>query len=116
MQRTVKPKEIWKVAIADTEGHEQKGDRPAVIIAVHNQANVSMVVPLTKNQDASRFPYTHSIKRTPANGLPINSVALIFQMRSLTISESRFLYRIGTIEQYHFDQIKTLIKDYLKLI
>ena len=42
-------------------------------------------------------------------------VALIFQMRSLTIAESRVLYRMGTIEQYHFDQIKTLIKDYLKL-
>jgi len=39
--------EVWKIALSDTEGHEQAGYRPAIVISVHSQANVTMVVPLT---------------------------------------------------------------------
>ncbi len=115
MQRAIRPKDIWMVSLTETIGNEQRGQRPAVIMAVHPQGNVSMVVPLTSNQDASRFPYSHKVACTPSNGLTEDSVALIFQMRSLTMSAGRFLFKMGTIEQGHFVNIRTLAKDYLQI-
>jgi len=109
------PGEIWKVALSDAEGHEQAGDRPAIVISTHSQANVTMVVPLTKNQDCLRFPYSYQVKKSSTNGLFLDSVALIYQMRSLTASSTRFLEKMGVIEQNYFDQIKLLIKSYLKI-
>ncbi|HSQ48568.1 MAG TPA: type II toxin-antitoxin system PemK/MazF family toxin [Candidatus Deferrimicrobiaceae bacterium] len=111
----IQPGEIWKVKLSDTEGHEQIGDRPAIVIALHSQAIVAMVVPLTKNQDCLRFPYSYQVKMSNVNGLKVNSVALIYQMRCLTASSTRFVDRYGIIEQCHLDQIKLLIKSYLKI-
>lgn len=104
-------KEIWLVSLNDTEGHEQVGTRPAIVFAVHRRANVCMVVPMTGNQDVTRFPYTHAVNCTTINGLTCNSVAQIYQMRCLT--SSRFIRRLGIIEQNDFDAIKTLIINYL---
>ena len=112
----LQPKEIWKVALPDTQAHEQMGERPAIILAVHQESGMTMVVPLTKNQDYTRFPYTCLVKKSNTNGLTLDSVALIFQMRSLGNSASRFLYNMGTIEDAHLKQIKALIKDYLTIL
>ena len=111
----LQPKEIWKVALPDTQAHEQMGDRPAIIISIQPETGMTMVVPFTKNQDYTRFPYAYAIKKSPTNGLLLDSVALIFQMRCLGNSTSRFLYKMGTIENAHLNQIKILIKDYLAI-
>lgn len=111
----LQPKEIWKVALPDTQAHEQMGERPAIVIAVHRESGNTMVVPFTKNQDYTRFPYTYLVKKSNTNGLTLDSVALIFQMRCLGNSTSRFLYKIGTIEDAHLKQIRILIKDYLDI-
>ena len=111
----LQPKEIWMVALPDTQAHEQMGERPAVVIAVHPESGMTMVVPFTKNQDCARFPYTCQVKKTDANGLALDSVALIFQMGSLGNSSSRFLCKMGIVEDIHLNKIKTLIKDYLAI-
>lgn len=111
----LQPKEIWKVALPDTQAHEQMGDRPAIVISVHPETGMTMVIPFTKNQDYSRFPYSYPVKKSNANGLILDSVALIFQMRCLGNSAARFLYKMGTIEDTHFKQIKILIKVYLAI-
>jgi len=116
MQRNIKPMDIWMVSLTDTLGTEQRGQRPAIIIAIHSQANVCMVVPLTSNLDASKFSHTHKIECTSDNELSVDSVALVFQMRTLTISAGRFLSKVGMIEQNHFDNVKALIKDYLQIV
>ncbi len=103
MQRTIRPMDIWMVALTETVGSEERGQRPAVVIAVHSKANISMVVPLTSNQDALRFPYSYKVPCSSGNGLSTDSVALVFQMRSLTISTGRFLLRVGAIERNHFN-------------
>jgi len=111
----IQPMEVWKVALPDTEGHEQAGYRPAIVISVHSQANVTMVVPLTKNKDSLHFPYSHLVKKSNTNGLWVDSVALIYQMRCLTSASTRFLEKMGIIEQNCFDEIRLLIKSYLKI-
>ena len=111
----VNPGEIWKINIPDTQGHEQRGNRPALVVAVHPTAYVTMVIPFTKNQDYLRFPNSHKVVRSVSNGLLLDSVALIFQMRCLTNSDHRFLSKYGIIEQNQFSYIKLLIKNYLRI-
>jgi mRNA-degrading endonuclease toxin of MazEF toxin-antitoxin module len=109
-------KQIWKVALSDAQANEQQGHRPAIVVSIHPETSMAMIVPFTKNPTCIRFPYTRQVKRSNANGLILDSVALIFQMRSLAISETRFIELMGTIEDNHLDQIKILIKNYLTIV
>jgi mRNA interferase MazF len=111
----IQVKEIWKVNLPDTQANEQAGYRPAVILSIH-QTSVTMVVPFTKNLDCKRFSHTHLVRRSGENGLTSDSIALIFQMRCLGISAARFVELIGTLEDNHLNEIKTLIKDYLSIV
>lgn len=94
----------------DAEGHEQIGQRPAIVLAVHKEAKLCMVIPLTSNKDTLRFPYSLGIHRSSSNGLSSDSVALIYQMRSLT--SSRFDKKIGIIEPNYLESIIVLVKNY----
>lgn len=105
--------EIWQVSLNDTQGHEQTGERPAIVLAIHTRANVCMVIPLTGNQDTLRFPFSYGITRSATNGLAQDSVVLIYQMRCLT--SSRLIRRIGSVEPHHIRAITTLLKNYLGL-
>ena len=109
----VTPKEIWRISLADTEGHEQRGDRPAVVLAIHDGANVSMVIPFTSNLDYSRFPYSYRLNCSRENGLDCDSIVLVFQMR--TIDNRRFLGRLGVVSQIDYDRIMLLVKGYLRI-
>ncbi len=108
-------KEIWKVDLPDTNAHEQAGYRPAVILAIH-QTSIAMVVPFTKNTDCTRFSHTYLVRKSDSNGLIVDSVALIFQMRCLGNSATRFVERMGVLEDAHLNEIKSLIKDHLAII
>ena len=44
-----------------------------------------------------------------------HQIALVYQMRCLTAASTRFLEKLGIIEQIHLDQIRSLIKNYLKI-
>lgn len=105
--------EIWQVSLNDVQGHEQRGERPAIVLAVHCNANVCMVIPLTSNQDTLRFPFSYGIARSATNGLTQDSVVLIYQMRCLTLA--RLIRRIGVVEPHHIRAITTLVKNYLGL-
>lgn len=105
--------DIWQVSLDDTEGHEQRGERPALVLAVHREANVVMVTPLTGNLEALRFPYSHEVKRSRNNGLSRDSAALIYQTRCLT--SSRFIRKIGEMEPTDMGRVKSLLENYLSL-
>ena len=105
--------EIWEVTLVDATGHEQAGTRPVIVIAVHIQARLCTIIPLTSNLDYTRFPYTFRIMHTPNNGLSNDSVALIFQIRSLDFE--RFLYRRGYLESDIFTRVKMIVKQYLQI-
>jgi mRNA-degrading endonuclease toxin of MazEF toxin-antitoxin module len=109
-------KRIWKVHLPDAQANEQTGDHPAIIISVHPQTGMTMIVPLTKNIDCLRFPYTYKIVKSATNGLTFDSVALVFHMRSLANSDARFKEKMGTIEESNLKQVKILIKDYLSIV
>lgn len=85
--------EVWWVGLAETQGHEQKGDRPAIVLGKAN--NMVIAVPLTTNTERAILSHTLIIEPTPENGLETDSVALVFQIRS--IDKARFRRKIGEL-------------------
>lgn len=63
-------------------GHKQSGSRPAVVL-VATRTKIAVVVPITGNTEALRFPHTLSLKATAQNGLEHDSVALLFHIRAV---------------------------------
>ena len=110
MPIVAKPKQIWQVSLVDTEGHEQAGERPAIILAVHSDANVCMCVPCTSNLDTLRFPYSHRINPSVTNGFTVPSIALVYQTRCLTAT--RLLRHRGIIDPVDIDAIYILVREY----
>jgi len=75
---------------------------------------MSIVIPLTSTLDALRFPFTAAIEKTNSNGLRNDSVALIFQIRS--ISNRRLTSEaIGMLTEEKIEKIKEVIRQTLNL-
>ena len=74
------------------------GRRPAMIIQNDDYGGslpTILVVPLTSSQAASRFPGTTMVAATPASGLRIDSIALVFQC--LAIDRRQMLEKLGRV-------------------
>lgn len=108
----MKKGDIYFVNLSSGFGHEQYGFRPAVLIS-ESVAGLVVVVPLTKNLEALRFPYTFSIVNSLLNNLEQNSVALIFQIKS--ISKDRLHQKIGVLSSGDLKKINLQIKKMLAL-
>ena len=58
-------------------GHEQYGKRPAVLIS-DTKTNIAIVVPITSNTEALKFPHTLIIAPDKQNKLDQKSIAMIW--------------------------------------
>lgn len=90
--------EVWMVTLPFTPGREQSGERPAVVVqdAAYGQGSpLVLIVPLTSQSGASRFPATVAVQPSPENGLTLESIAMVFQTRAL--DRSRFIRRLGIV-------------------
>jgi len=103
----MKKGEIWLVKFPQTNGKEQTGIRPVIILA-DTKTNVSIIIPLTSTMQTLRFPYTFKIKPSEINELQTESVVLIFQVRA--IDKKRFVNKIGILEDSYMSQINELLK------
>ena len=107
--------DIFFASLNPTIGAEQAGVRP-VLIVQNNQANKFIptvtVVPLTSNLRASRFLFTVLIP-SAQSGLPQDSVALVFQVR--TIDRSRLNRKAGHIEQESIAAVDAALRIHLDL-
>lgn len=106
---------IYMAELGTNVGHEQTKKRPCIVIkSINSSMNMYIEIPLTSNQDALRFPYTLNIDKTNPNGLINNSVALIFQIRS--ISGVRLEMKpIGILSKEVTEKIKEVIRLMLNL-
>ena len=104
--------EVWLVEFPSSDGHEQTGTRPVIVLA-ETDANLVIVVPLTSNVQALRFLHTLEIKSTKKNGLNASSIALVFQVRAL--DKKRLQRQIGVLEESIQQQIDELLKKVLRL-
>lgn len=93
------------------EGHEQKGQRPAVILGCAN--GLAVAAPITSNIVAAKFSHTFTLEPTQDNGLTVPSVVLIFHLASL--DQNSFQKQIGWIPSTQREAIDKLIKDLMKI-
>jgi mRNA interferase MazF len=108
----MKKGDICIINLAVEVGHEQYGQRPAIVIA-DTGLGILIVIPLTSNLEALRFPYTLAILPDKQNNLKQKSVALIFHIRA--IDKSRVLKTIGKINKQVERKIDFILKEMLGL-
>lgn len=108
----MKKGDICIVNLVAGVGHEQYGQRPAILIS-NTRIKIAIVIPLTTNLEALRFPYTLTIFPDKQNNLTQESVALIFQIRA--IDKSRILKTIGKINKNLRKKINDILQEMLEL-
>jgi len=108
--------EIYLVEFPSIDGREQIGFRPAIIVQDERYIDIlptTLVIPLTSQLKAQRFPATLLIKSTKENGLENDSVALIFQLRA--IDQKRIKNRLGRVRDKEMVKIYEYIQNLIKI-
>ncbi len=98
--------DICLVRLPPADGREQAGTRPAIIVQdpiAGRSLPTVLVIPLTSQLAATRFPGTLVIEPDVHNGLTTTSVALVFQTRA--IDRRRLGPRLGAIRTGQLDQL-----------
>jgi len=99
--------DVYLVQFPPGNGREQAGTRPAIVVqdpVVGGALPTILVIPLTSQLAATRFPATLVIEPDPRNGLTTTSVALVFQTRA--IDRRRLGPRLGAVKT---EQLETLL-------
>ena len=111
---TIKPGAIYWVSFPATEGKEQTGHRPAVIVQSEASAQILptvWVVPITSNLSAASFPGTIRIDPDEHNGLTVSSILLVFQLRA--IDKRRLSKVAGNISSSQLERVLRMIDSLL---
>ena len=94
-------------------GTETKKQRSCVVFQTFPPGQLVTIIPCTTTKSAKRFPYTCEIKASSSDNLPKDSIALIFQIRSLSMT--RFGNKQGNVTMTTWKKILGLLKDYLDI-
>lgn len=101
---------------AGQSGSEQYGIRPAIIVqagGVVASRRMVMIVPMTSQMSAARFPGSFRILPTSSNGLAVESVVLTSQLRA--IDQSRIQDVIGKLSTGDMATLESEIRSLLAL-
>ncbi len=108
--------EIWLINLNPTIGAEIKKTRPAIIVNDNavGRLPLKIIVPLTDWKDRYEVaPWMVKIEPNKQNKLTKMSSADCFQVRSL--SEKRFVKKIGKIDNETSEEIKTALAKVLSI-
>lgn len=108
----MKSGEIWVINSGDSNGHEQSGIRPAVVVSAV-VARIVMVVPITSNSKALRFAHTIQLSPNTSNNLSESSIAMVFQLRAIDVK--RLEKKIGILTVGELKMIKREVRNMLQL-
>ncbi len=103
----MKQSEIWLINLNPTLGAEIQKTRPAVIVNDNTigRLPLKIVVPITDWKDKYEVaPWMVKLMPNTQTNLTKISSADCFQIRSL--SEQRFIKKIGVVDENTFDKIK----------
>ena len=110
--------DIWLVQLSHTKTdyieHEMMDKRPCIVLKVNKFVNISTIIPLTSNLQVGKFHHTCTINPSQKNGLTKKSIAMLYQIRSL--SHKRFIKKWGKIDDDDLKRIKNILIDYFNLI
>jgi len=111
-----KKREIWYVRLPKKEesmGHEQSNARPCLILKYIKENQLVIVIPFTSTLESNKFLYTLMIKKDAINKLENDSIALVDQLKSISLE--RFFRKIGDLDKEIFGSIIELIRDLLNI-
>ena len=112
----MKQGEIWMIDLDPTIGSEIKKTRPAIIVNDNalGKLPLKIIVPLTEWKEYYNLaPWMVKIVPDNLNNLLKNSAADCFQIRS--ISEERFISKIGLITSDIIDKLKKSLSRVLSI-
>ncbi len=105
--------EIWDADLRGSFGHEQKEIRPALVWHSLNHVNMALIIPLTSTAERIHLPYCYRVVPSVSNNLTKESVALLFQLRS--IDKGRLIRKKGELEKHDIEDIARLLAEMLKI-
>lgn len=108
--------EIWLINLDPTLGAEIKKTRPAIIVSADplGKLPLRIIVPITDwKKHYSIAPWMIKLMPATQNGLSKTSSADCFQVRS--VSEIRFVRRIGTITASQMEEISFGLSSVLQI-
>ena len=106
--------DIYTVEIPRSNGHEQAGTRPAIIVQgaeFSKRLPTVLVVPLTSNLAAQAFPATFSVQPNAENGLRWPSVVLVFQLRA--VDKRRLGQKVGRLSSAYMAELQRHVRSLL---
>jgi mRNA interferase MazF len=112
----MKQSEIWLINLNPTIGAGIKKTRPAIIVSDNSLGKLPLkiIVPLTDWKEKYEIaPWMVYIKPDSINNLTKVSAADCFQIRS--ISEERFIRKIGKISSENLEDIKDALSKVLAI-
>jgi mRNA interferase MazF len=112
----MKQSEIWLINLDPTIGSEIKKIRPAVVVNDNSLGKLPLkiIVPVTDwKEKFETAPWMVYLKPDHINNLSKESAVDCFQIRS--ISEERFIKKIGRISSNHLDEIKNALSKVLTI-
>ena len=95
--------DLYWVELPARGGHAQAGRRPAIIAQAPSTLPTVLLVPLTSQLDALRFPGTVLLEASQQNGLRSHSVALVFQLTA--VDKRGISERLGKVSDAVMAQI-----------
>jgi mRNA interferase MazF len=99
--------EVYDARLDPTEGSEQAGSRPVIIVsrdAINTPLSTVIAVPCTTYRTGRRIYPSQVLLRAPEGGLRSDSIALCEQVR--TLAKSRLGRRRGTLSIQTMDRIE----------
>jgi mRNA interferase MazF len=113
----MKQNEIWLINLDPTVGAEIKKTRPAIIVNddALGKLPLKIIVPVTDWKDQYEVaPWMIKVFPSANNGLSKLSSIDCFQIRS--VSETRFVKKIGTIDDLAQEKIKIALSKVLSIL
>jgi mRNA interferase MazF len=105
--RGMKRGHLYLVRLDPTEGSEQGGTRPAVIISrdtINLYSPVLIICPMTSAAKVKRLYPSDVLIQAPEGGLAVNSVIMTLQVR--VVAKSRLAKRLGQLTTQSHNALK----------
>ena len=112
----MKQNEIWLIDLDPTKGSEIRKPRPAVIVNDNSLGRLPLriIVPITDwNERYSYALWMIKLLPSPMNGLTKDSAVDCFQIRS--VSETRFIRKLGQVDEYSMESIREALSKLLTI-
>ena len=116
MNHFMRQGEIWLINLDPTVGAEIKKTRPAIVVNDNSLGKLPLkiIVPLTDwKQRYEIAPWMVKVSPDQDNNLAKESAVDCFQIRS--VSEVRFIKRVGSVNADNFDSIKEALSKVLTI-